>query len=314
MTEAELAAHFARMQAQVSHASLPQLLAEQALHCVDGRNPTCVVSGPGGNAGVFLLMLAALEATMKRPLSASGVDRLFRDYLDRFGHFYMHTDQLSLEALEHTLQTQPGLSALCCPYDAVEDLIFHPSLAQRETLLRLLIQPEHVGCGHLQSMLRHPHEYGVRPVLTRSFFAAFFNALWRGDDRVVYEALESDHRERAVVNVIAKRMDGDMTLPRHCPLFEETQVFLNFPQATDFLLRSHEAFLREKGVLPDTEAETFASMQKQLAERHLLTTLHHLAPGLPVYNVIIDDTGFSTEPVRLADEEFFTSPPLSTTS
>ncbi len=307
LTADALTAHIARMRAQVSHTPLSGLLAEQALHCVDGRNPTCVVSTPGGNAGVFLLMLAALEATMKRPLSASGVDRLFHAYLDRFGHFYMHTDRLALEALEATLAAHPGISALCCPYDAVEDLIFHPSIGQRESLLRLLIHPEHVGCGHLRLMMLHGEEYGVRPELPKYFFAAFFNALWRGDRRVIYDVLASDHRERAVVNVTSAGADEEGTLPRHCPLYEDLQVFLHFPQALTYLLHRHEAFFKEQGVLTEPAAETFASVQARLAERHLRATLRRLAPGLPVFNVIFDEGGFTVEPATDSDEEAPTS-------
>ncbi|WP_456427282.1 hypothetical protein [Rhodocaloribacter sp.] len=310
LTADALATHLARMQEKVTHTPLPDLLAEQALHCVDGRNPSCVISAPGGNAGVFLLMLAALEASMKRPLSASGVDRLFHAYLDRFGHFYMHTDRLALEALEATLAAHPGISALCCPYDAIEDLIFRPTIGQRESLLRLLIQPEHVGCGHLRLMMLHGEAYGVRPELPEYFFAAFFNALWRGDRRVIYDVLASDHRERAVVNVTSAGTFEEGTLPRHCPLYEDLQVFLNFPQASAYLLRRHEVFFKEQGVLTEPAAETFASIQTRLAERQLRATLRHLAPNLPVFNVIFDDAGFTVEPATATNEEAPISKPI----
>ncbi len=314
LTAEALSAHFARMQAQVSHAPLSELLAKQALHCVDGRNPSCVISAPGGNAGAFLLMLAALEASMKRPLSASGVDRLFHAYLDRFGQFYMHTDRLSLEALESTLEAHPGISALCCPYDAVEDLIFRPTISQRESLLRLLLRPEHVGCGHLRLMMLHSEAYGVRPELPEYFFAAFFNALWRGDRRVVYDVLDSHHREQAVVNVMWAGTGKEGILPRHCPLYDDLQVFLNFPQATAYLLHRHETFFKERGVLTGSAVETFASIQARLAERQLRATLRHLAPDLPVFNVIFDDSGFTVEPVTNPNDEDSTAMLISETS
>lgn len=69
-----------------------KLLLHGTQACVDGRDAHAIIGTPGGDAGELVLALAAAEQLGRRAFSAEAVERVFADYLDASGHFYLHTD------------------------------------------------------------------------------------------------------------------------------------------------------------------------------------------------------------------------------
>src|SRR5690606_28831709 len=134
---------------------LESLRGHHTIACVDGRHDGCVTGAPGGNAGALVLVLAALEAEVQQTLAFHDVVRLLQRYVARFGRFYMHTATLALSRLVIALQwpTDHGFDTVCAGPRTPE---------QRAPWLKALVEPDHVGCGHLSLMLRHPERYGVR--------------------------------------------------------------------------------------------------------------------------------------------------------
>lgn len=207
----ELREHLERMAASADVLSLPDLLHRHAVSCVDGRKADCVVGAPGGNAGLFILMLAAYESATSKTLSSHEIPALLGAYLKEFGHFYMHTDDLALENLREALRTQPDTRGFVRGFTspaALETWLRCPPVEAHSALLKLLVVPDHVGCGHLRLMLERPGEYGVRAELVRAVVKAFYRRLWAGDERLVLDVLEGVHDEKAVVVIHVERESG----------------------------------------------------------------------------------------------------------
>lgn len=258
--------------------SLADLLHRTTVACVDGRKADRVIGAPGGNAGLFVLLLTALERFRGDRLSSDRVRVLFEEYLDHFGAFYLHSDGAALRTLRENLRARhPSLDG-----SDVEAIVQDPPEAIREALLQELRRPEHVGCGHLRLMATYPDEYGVRPGLLEAFWTAYFSALWRGEPRVAFDVLPGDHEERAVVTVEDEATDGDVSsvvvLPPH---HDDVQVFVYHPQAVTFLYRKHAEFLVGTGDASERDVEGLVSTQATLGNQQLTATLRHLAPDLP---------------------------------
>lgn len=274
----ELRKHLDRMASASSVVALPDLLDEQEVSCVDGRKADGVVGAPGGNAGLFVLMLAALEAHAGEPIAGEHVSDLLAEYLDEFGRFYMHTDDLALGRLEVELEKQSD--GLRLPQVSVEALIREPPSDVQPLLLELLLDPDHVGCGHLMLMLKYPGQYGVRRQLVQSVLRAYFRRLWDGDGRLVFDVLEGAHDEKAVVTVhVEEGSDVALAAPRYA----DTDVFVYHPEAAHYFQRKNAAFLARREVIDEDGTSRFEEVQKAIAGEQLAATLRHLAPTLPVF-------------------------------
>ncbi|ARA92680.1 hypothetical protein AWN76_005540 [Rhodothermaceae bacterium RA] len=286
LSRTELEVHLQAMRRQAVAVPV-EALRHHPIGCVDGRNPACVVGAPGGDAGLFVLLLATLERFRHSPLAQADVDRLFEAYLDAFGHFYLHTDTHALAALHEAMRRLPALApradALTTPAE-VEAFLRHPPETTRPALLRLLTEPAAVGCGHLRLMLEHPTAYHVRPDLLRAVLERYYVTLWAGDDRLTFDVLPGEHRERAVVNVHTSRGPHPPVVLQ-CPQFGAYQLFVHHPEAVAYLRRQHVRFLEDLGLLTPAEATAFAALQEETAAAHLQATLRFLAPDLPVYDV-----------------------------
>jgi hypothetical protein len=267
---------------------LAHLVDRYPVSCVDGRDGHEVLGTPGGDAGEFLLALAALEAQRDAPLTDASVARLLRAYLDAFEHFYLHTDDDALARLRTALLADPRVRA-ALPADAtladVARLLEGPPVAVREAVLEQLVRPEHVGCGHLRLTMQHPEQYGVRPGLTAAVLRAYFEARWDEVEGVRFDVLHGDHDERAVLQVEIDEVIEPWTKIPLVPPRTREQMFVLHPQVSEFLREmSARLFVdecaRRQGGCP--EPEVLRERMRELGAQQLAATVAHLAPALPV--------------------------------
>ena len=276
--------------AQTREVRAAALLLQGTTACVDGREESTVLGTPGGDAGELLLALSTIEAVTGRALREEEIQRVFDHYVDGFGRFYMHTDRHALDRLAE--------DSRLAEIEDVEALVRHPPAALRESLLEALVEPEHIGCGHLGLVAMHPEEYGVRRELTRSFLRVVFETLWRFPERVDYVVLEGGHTEEAVLNVhVEGPVHAFTNVPAISPRLEGRSFFVNHPEVAAFVRSQHAAFLRQElqgelGSLAGYEEALAARAQQQLS-----ATLGHLGATLPVFDVRLGER-VRVEPVR----------------
>lgn len=254
--------------------------------CIDGRHDHAVIGTPGGDAGEFLLMLAAFEELTGRTVAPAEMDRLLDDYVAAFGRFYLHTDADALVRLGASLRRDPRFADVPLATAAeVEALVRRPPSRLRPAITEAFTAPEHVGCGHLRAALEHPDEYRVRAALTKSVLGAIHRRLVEQPESIDFEVLQGHHAEESVLVV---RLDGEVqaysSVPAIAPTGAAQSSFVAHPQVSAFLREQNAHFLfeetpwlRERGVdigqLTD-RIETLGSVQ-------LDATLAHLAPHLP---------------------------------
>ena len=317
MNADELVAHLRHMVPDIRVLPLDRLRQDLTLGCVDGRNPGCVAGAPGGNAGLLVLLLASVEELTGRVFDGAEVKALFQRYLQRFGHFYLHSDRPALASLgralpeDYPLDDSSGdpsgdpsgdlsgnrpVSAGSTPAgdgdadavevesDRLEALLRDPPAALRARLLELLVVPEHVGCGHLRLLLSEPLLYQARPELTSTVIETFFEALWTGDERVIFDVLPGDHHEEAVVRIHA----GSPELLVACPHYGAMEFFVHHPDAVGWVEMLQALFAAQEGwILPD-QVQRLMEVQERLGNHQLQATLERLAPGLPVFDVHLE--------------------------
>jgi hypothetical protein len=300
LSEEQLEEHFRRMLPRTALLPLDDLAGDIGVGCVDGRRPHCVAGAPGGNAGLLILLLAVWEES-SGPLSAERVDAVFERYLDHFGSFYLHTDSDAQERLGRRLAAMPDLGGGSVGHDAVsaaggvDALVLNPAAPVRNALLELLLEPEHLGCGHLRLLLEESAVYGVRRPLAEAVLRSFFTRLWGGDARLVLEVLDGEHVERAVARVRTRlrhdRATGEHNAPAlvtACPRHGPLDLFVYHPDAVAWLQALHAVFLARIGAIPLDRMPACIEAQRQLGQRQLDATLRRLAAGLPVFDVGVE--------------------------
>jgi len=249
--------------------------------CVDGRDERGLVTTPGGDAGEFLLLLAALEQATGAVLDDDAVARALVLRIDRFGDFYMHTDAHAFESL------MAANDADMQNPEVWFDSLHHAEPRERDALLEHLVDPAHVGCGHIRLMLQRSDEYGIRTELVRSFLRSFYRLWWDGAPELTLTLLPGGHEEAAVVNV---RVDGlawgYSAIPLIAPACGGSQMFVNHPDV-QALLRDAviDFYLRGHGAVSVANEQAFRNAFAELGERFLTVTLGHLAQGLPLFEV-----------------------------
>jgi rhodanese-related sulfurtransferase len=277
---------------QIRWTKAATLLLHGTESCVDGRDAHAVIGTPGGDAGELLLGLATTEALTGHPISESELGEIFDDYVDAFGHFYMHTDEHGLLHLAERLQKDPAFAAMkktLHDMHAVEALLRQPPPSLRGPLLAHLHHAETIGCGHLRLISLHPDEYQVRPELVKAFFHAFFHRLWKGGEELEYVVLHGDHHEGAVVNVLLDEpVHAYSAVPMIVPHIADSEIFVNHPQVAKFIRRQNASFLMAKLQWAKDEQldeQEFLDHLDQLAGKQLASTVKYLAAELPVFDV-----------------------------
>lgn len=276
---------------------LAAMLVSGRLSCVDGRADAGVVGTPGGDAGEFLLAVAALESVTGRRLDDAAMRTLMLGRLDTFGRFYLHTDVDAFNALIRSMRDDRRLD------DALADVsgplawrrfMRAPPLAARGAALEHMVIPAHMGCGHMRLAAQRAADYGLRPELVGTFLRTFLTLRWEGVEENEITVLPGGHAEGAVVNVLIEGgAEAYARIPLVSPMAGGSQMFLQHPQVAAFLRGQLAHFLartRAVGLAAGGEAALNARMSA-LGDAQLGHTLAALAPGLPVYDVTFDDDG-----------------------
>jgi len=277
---------------------LSSMVAHGRRACVDGRDERAVVGTPGGDGGEFLLSLAAIERATARELDESAVEEGLLAHLDTFGQFYMHTDAHAFDALIVALRSDARLEAAVSGLARTEDwmeFLQHPAPELQETLLEHLVNPAHVGCGHIRLMLLHSDGYGTREKLVVHFLRAFYRLWWKGASELELTLLPGDHGEGAVVNVsLAEQIWGLSRVPLISPSCGGRQMFVNHPDVASFLRRTTVRSLARSApplCIEHAQEDALQNAIDELATQQLGATLNHLAKGLPIYDVVFAGDG-----------------------
>jgi len=266
--------------------------------CIDGRDGRGVIGTPGGDAGEFILAMAAHEQVTGLTLDEEAVMSALLAHLDAFGDFYMHTDAQAVQQLLDDMRADERLRPSLAGIDDPEELVAflrRPPESAREALLEHLVLPDHIGCGHIRSMLQHGDEYEVRSELVEAFLRAFHRLRWLGAPELILTMLPGEHEEAAVVNV---RVDGEIwslaPVPLVSPACGGTQMFVNHPDVSSHLRRLIvKLHARGDGPLaidPARESELQAAVQ-WLAAKQLTATVRRFAARLPIYDVAFRGQG-----------------------
>ena len=272
------------------------LLVNGRLSCVDGRDDSGVMGTPGGDAGEFLLSLAALERVTGRSLDDKALHTLLLRRLDAFGRFYFHTDVNASNTLIAAMRADRRFDeALAHVWGPLEWRRFMASPPERvrDPLIELMSVPAHLGCGHLRLALLNPDRYGMRPQLIESFLRAFLSLRWQGHEDNEVAVLPGGHAEGAVVSVVVDHeVDAFSRIPLVSPMTEGSQMFINHPQVSGFLRGQVTRFLQRQGDV----AALGAGGEKELNDViegmggvQLGHTLSALAAGLPIFELRFDE-------------------------
>lgn len=260
--------------------------------CIDGRDDHGVIGTPGGDAGEFALALAAVEQLAGVALDEQRIAGLLEAWVDTFGRFYMHTDVNALNVLIKAFRADdrivPHLDGV---FHATEWRAFmrKPPLAVREALLDHLVNPSHVGCGHLRASMQNPTEYEVRTEALAGFLRGFFRQRWGGTDEAEFVVLGGEHGEGAIVLVtLDEQLYPHTKIPLISPAFEGLQMFVLHPQIAAQLRRFRAGFLAAELAELELDVDRLGELICALGKRQLDATVARLAAGLPIYEVRFD--------------------------
>lgn len=286
-------------EAKVRRVKLAAVLLANQTSCVDGREDRAIIGTPGGDAGEFLLGLASVEHVAETGLDLTHMGHLLRAFADTFGGMYFHTDNHALNRLVRSLRSDPRIEpavATLHTIDHWETFLRQPPRELRRALLDHLLQPDHIGCGHIKLALTKPEVYGMRPALIASFLQSFYDGLWNGARDFHWVVLGGDHAEGAVVNVT---LEGELwpfsAIPMIAPSIGGAQMFVNHPQVVGHLRQQTARFLHGPvGHLLPVSANRGDQLDRAIPElgaTQAAATLSALAAGLPVFNVHFDGAG-----------------------
>ena len=278
--------------AKVRRVKLAAFLLATQTSCVDGREDRAIIGTPGGDAGELMLGLAAVEEVTGEQVDPSQVSVLTRAFADTMGGIYLHTDNHALNHLTRSLRADDRFNDRVSTLRTISDwegFLRHPPSELRSGLLEHLIQPSHIGCGHLRLALTGPDRYKLRPELLTAFFNTFYAELWGGARDLEWVVLGGDHNEGAVLNVT---VEGELRpfseVPMIAPSIGGTQMFVNHPQVVSYLREQTAHFLSTKvaHLLPlgKSTPEKLAEAIPALGGDQALATLTSLAAGLPTFS------------------------------
>lgn len=265
---------------------LKDLLSHQHLSCIDGRKHHCTLGVPGGNMGVFIVLLTAIEHlahettpdTFTTNLNTSTIQAYLADYVRHFGSFYMHSDEL---AMRHVCSR---MNWNFCS----DSKILGAPVQEHQALLELLTQPEGTGCGHIKLMLQNPEDYHARQALIQDALAAFFMLLWQRDPEtsghLIYHVLIGEHEEEELLiydhEEDAHLEDETLELCADCNV--DGKAFAYHKTALRYIIQHSIQHAVEWFGIPSTLTPIFTEIAFHNAKTHLVTTQQKLLPELPV--------------------------------
>lgn len=262
--------------------------------CIDGRDERGVIGTPGGDAGEFLLSLAAVEHATGSTLDEAAVQQALLARIDTFGGFSRHCDEQNFNTLTAALRGDPRIGEAAGRTEVESyEFLRRPPEHVRETLLEHLLNPDYLGCGHVRLMLVQSSEYGIRGELVESFLRSFYRLWWEGAPELALTILPGQHNEAAVVNVrLEDELWGMSRIPLVSPTCSESQMFVNHADVANYLRqRVVEFHLRGLGPVPVADGEALQKATEDLATRQLTQTVGQLAKGLPIYDLVFSRDG-----------------------
>ena len=279
--------------AKVRRVKLAALLLANQTSCVDGREDRAIIGTPGGDAGELVLGLAAVEKATGQQVDLARMGAITRAFADTFGGIYLHTDNSALNRLARALRGDPRMEGAVTRLETVRDwesFLRRPPELLRPALLEHLVEPAHVGCGHLKLAMTAPEAYEVRPAIIQEFFRAFYQGLWAGAPDLEWVVLGGEHREGAVVNVT---LEGDLwpfsEIPMLAPSIGGVQMFVNHPQVVAYFRAQTAQFFSTSAtnLLPvgKGDGSKLAELLPELGGTQALATLKALAANLPLFGV-----------------------------
>jgi len=277
---------------------LASIFAHGRVSCIDGRDERGVIGAPGGDAGEFLLLLGAIEKATGQELDDETVAGGLLARLDTFGHFCMHTDVHAFETFASALSADQRLEAAVANLEQPEEWaeFLHQSAPElRDALLEHLVDPAHIGCGHIRLMLQHSDEYGIRRDLVLSFLRAFYRLWWEGAPELQLTTLPGGHGECAVVNARLSEEVWSLTrVPLVSPECGGQQMFVNHPDISNFLRQATvKSLVSGDGPLSMDPAlqDKLQATVDELAAQQFGVTAGYLANGLPIFEVVFGKDG-----------------------
>ena len=264
------------------------------ISCIDGRHSHCVVGAPGGNIGEMILMLSVAERLGGYHFTSGQLEQLLANYASTFGRFYMHTDTHAVKALMERLSADESLRDWGAGYGNDIDGFFRALLdlnkSESDQILKYLLMPEYVGCGHLKLLIQEFQQYQVRSQLVLDTIASFFRLMWLGNKRMHWEMLEGDHCEHEVVVIDAdQELQDESAIPFACHSDTE-QRFVTHSAARRFFHKRDAAFINKfvsYSGLPTMQIDFFIEEIERLADLQLNNTLGALAKDLPIVRVVV---------------------------
>jgi rhodanese-related sulfurtransferase len=269
---------------------LAALLLHGRMSCVDGRDDSGVLGTPGGDGGEFLVLLGAIERLAGKRFTQAEVRSLLARRLDTFGRFYIHSDVTASNAFIKSMRSDKRLdAALANISEALEWRAFlgSPPPELREVVLEHLLQPGHIGCGHIRMMWQDSATYGVRPELPAMVLRAFMELRWSGAVEAELTVLAGGHEERGVLRVfLADAIEPFTQVPLVSPSCDGTQMFVCHPQIMSYLRTQLVRFAQlQTALVPKIDGDALRTTVEEMADAQLTATLQRLAKGLPVFDV-----------------------------
>ena len=293
-------AFFEGLEDQLHWIPLGQLTGDEELACIDGRFTGCVLGAPGGDAGEFVVLVGALEKVAGRKAWRGEVERWLEGYMQRHGSFYLHSDRHAMQSLARTVSDDPELSGWLEEAGDIDALVRQPPREAQEKLRELLIEPRHVGCGHLKTMLSDIEAYGVRRELVEDTIRGFFTLLWQdGPNTANFTILEGEHAESAIIVFDSEQKPNDETLvPALCGSKAGPYFFVDHQPARRFKRQKDLDLLSQASdLVPSTKKGRTAILNaaEALADRQAEATISALAPDLPKFVVHFEGQNISVE-------------------
>lgn len=266
--------------------------------CVDGRATNQIIGNPGGDIVRLLEAMVAIHNVTGFVFKPLEVEKIFRWYLHNYGVFYMHTDDHAMTALAKALSEDERIGQKLEDAKAMHNFLtkMPDSFKQRLRLSNYMTDPDFIGCGHLKLLASYPEKYGVSIKILRSLIISFFDTLWSGTKeekkQLLYPMLKGKHKEQAlvVVRVSEEKITKETWLPMIRPTDGEVSVFVEIPQARDFMAYTiaeqiGERYLRDRIGQVD-HSELYRKIS-ELQSEGVRETVSFLATGLPMYVVEI---------------------------
>lgn len=278
------------------HWSTFEKICEQGCHCVDGRcrEQKGVAGVPGGDAGVLIAALSAVEKITGQQVPPDVMERVM---MQMPGRFYMHTDEeKGMHHIEEAIFKSPRLSQYAKNHHEAHNIIMHgipaganDAVAEKE-LLDLVTKAENQGCGHLSNMQINEGIYRTKSQYVSDILAMTFRHVWKGDTHETIDPLKGKHNEGAVVQVEidggTESINADTEFPVLQPCDTKgLQFFTLHPQVGNKRLAEvRDILVKELGIPFDPvalqrEAEVLLAHQtgitrETLAKRRPLYVLH----------------------------------------